>query len=122
MKPKIIKLDPYPFDLLFFEGTKPKKLKKWLKKEFPETYKNGKNVLVFPWIGRTVMINHWPIILWTKGKIKDGYVGVLVNEIFHAVEFLYNVAWISYDVEKTSEVWAYMLQNIFDKIMAVAEK
>lgn len=112
MKPKIIRLSPYPFDLLVFSCWKKKDIIKWIKEEIPEQVLQSPELFRFDWKWRTIRTEWWWIILW----IKEKDVSILAHEVFHAVEFLYDKVWISHSIENW-EAWAYMIQFIMYEIL-----
>lgn len=111
MKPKIIRMNPFPFDLIVFFGTEKNKLFKWLKKEIPEQIVASPDVFTFNGKWRTIRTDGGWIILWTETK-EDQF---LIHELFHVCEMLFDKVGIEHNLE-SGELWAYMQQFLFNEI------
>ena len=112
IKPQIISLKPYPFDLLVFWWVKKEDIIKWIAKEIPNQVLQNPDMYRFDGVWRTIMTDGGWIILWTKDKD----ISIMVHEVFHAVEFLYNRIWLTHSIESW-EAWAYMMQYITNEIL-----
>ena len=102
---KIIRLDPFPFDIMVHFGDK-KQLEKTL----------GKYGLVENTIARTLMLDTNQVILYLKEKPKDinGY-SLLAHEIFHCVDLVLRKVGISLS-DDSDEIYAYCIQYLTKQI------
>lgn len=71
--------------------------------------------------GRTVLLKGGQIILRIKlDKNRAKFIGCLTHELFHVVEFLFDVIGIKHDVSTSSEAFAYqigyLMENIYKRI------
>lgn len=118
----IIPYHVYPYNLYVSINESDKKmsagLKKWVRKS------DKKQVDIFmeekckglSWIfdgGKS-------IIRFTKFKNNNESIGDVAHEAFHAVEFLFDWIKLKYDIDTSSETWAYLLgyitTNIYNNI------
>lgn len=110
---KLIKLTPYPFDLIYLHCTKDEVIK-WVSKKIPQMVIDEPEIYNFDnckW--RTICTKEWWIIIWIDNNYND--VWFISHEAFHAVEYLFNNIGLPHS-ETSSEAWSYMLQYIVTQL------
>lgn len=117
MKPKsfIIKLTPYPFDILVSIGQKERALKKVLN-EYGIEYSDP-DFYTSCCRARTQNIETGQTIMRFKeiDFESDGH-GLIAHEVFHAVEFLFLKIKMPHSVKYTSEAYAYLIGHVTEHI------
>lgn len=112
MKPFIVPCVIYPFDVLVCLGSSREEILSFLKKNSPT--ESDVNALKMYGLGRTVLLDGGQTILWIKRKPKKGS-GVLAHEIFHAVDFLFDMIGIKLSRD-SDEAYAYAIQHLTNEI------
>lgn len=119
IKYKHIQLNPYNTSLLFLDYCTSEKLKKFVKKLFPDDYAENEMILEVWWIGRTVLLSNGVIIIALKHKLdasNSSFLQVLSHEAFHATEFLFDRIGIKHSL-KCGEAYAYMIWFIVKEVI-----
>ena len=107
----------YPFDILVCIGSSHVEIKKRIEKTGYKLSQEEEDKLWMNGNGRTVMLLGGQTILRVdliKGKAK--FHANMAHEIFHAVEFLFNRIGLFYDLEKSSEAFAYQIAYLTGSI------
>lgn len=113
----IIKLIVYPFDVLVSIGQSDKEIEKVLN-----------NLGIFDGIdelimdesvrGRTLMLDSSQTIIRLKfNKNKNEFISLISHEIFHAVTFILYKIGIVFDINKSDEAYAYLIEYLTKQIL-----
>ncbi len=113
---RVIKMDLFPWDILYTVGTNEKEIFDYLKdKCFYELDSEEREFLKIDGttkLGRCVKFKNKAILLWVKHKDPT----TLAHEAFHAITFILEAAGVQFS-DKSDEVWAYGLEYIMRKAM-----
>lgn len=120
IKPFIANHGTYPFDVLVCIGSSDEEVFKELKKFGQNLSDEDKKILKCEGDGRTVMLEGGQTVLRVKiYKDKAQMASYIAHEVFHAVEFLFDCIKLKYDVNTSSEAFAYQIahltRQIYDK-------
>jgi hypothetical protein len=120
---KKIPLHIYPFDIIVFLGSSDSQVESFLslyfsKKEVSE-YEHFWKLKSPTNMGRTVLMPGNKIMIRTKAKCPT--LGVVAHEVFHAVEFLFEIIGIKH-CDESSEAWAYMIEYLTNEIYKLIKK
>ena len=106
----------FSFNIAVFIGYEHNEMIKDLSKVCDLT-EEEKEVLFMEGMGRTTMLSGNQTIIQLKNiSCPIKFHGLLAHEIFHAVEFLFDIIGIPHDPEKTSESYAYQIQYLTEQI------
>lgn len=116
----IIPLVVYPFDIMVSIGQTDADFRKSITKCMPPSLlkdlEEDPSILSMPLTndGRTVNlpIGHQTIIRIKRPIVAPRDHGVLAHEIFHAVSFILMRMGINLDIEKTDEIYAYLIDYV----------
>lgn len=126
----IIDLVVFPFDIMFSIGESDEDLQKNLKNNIhPSCYKDIEDMSAFKFgattKGRTVNLetSHQTIIRLPSLPAGASDNGTVAHEILHAVSFILWRMGIPFEIEKTDEVYAYLIGYVttkfYDKLKAL---
>lgn len=114
----VIEHDTFNSQTVVAVGVEDEKLKKWLKKntnlEINDTFMelitvNGDAKAISHGIFTMIRLPEW------TGSNYD--IALLAHEAFHLAEFLFNRIGVPYDINTTSEVFAYHIQTTVEKVL-----
>ena len=114
----IVNYDLYPYDIAVSFGQTNEQIAKCLYKNFPkEDHKALENIINSKTIGKCTMVPSGITVIRIKELPRVSFdFGVLAHEIFHAVEFLMERIGMQYDINFSSEAYAYAIQYLTEKI------
>lgn len=114
---KIIKLEVYPFDILFTTEQDPDKLTDYLKARIPDDcFDEISLVLDNDSQGTSVLFSCGATII----KINHISHNIIAHEIFHAVTYLLSHIGMSLS-KKSDEAYAYLIGYVTEQIYAIPE-
>lgn len=116
----IIPLVVYPFDIMVSIGQTDAEFRKSITKDMPPSIlkdlEEDQAILSMPITndGRTVNLptGHQTIIRIKRSITAPRDYGILAHEIFHAVSFILMRMGINLEIEKTDEVYAYLIDYV----------
>ena len=119
----IIPLVIFPFDVMVSIAESDEQLTKYVKKhvlaeDFDQLHKDGVLTMEKSCDGRTVntAVGHATVIRLKKYPKTPKDHGVLAHEIFHAASFILWRMGVHLDIEKTDEVYAYLIGYLTEQI------
>lgn len=113
----IVKLIIYPFDVLVSIGHTDKELQKILNnlgvfEGFDELIMNETTR------GRTLMLDSNQTIIRLKfNKNRNEFISLISHEIFHAVTFVLYKIGLEFDINKSDEAYAYLIEYLTKQIL-----
>ena len=113
----IIKLIVYPFNILVSIGQSDKEIEKVLNNL---GIFNGIDELIMDETvrGRTLMLDSNQTIIRLKfNKNKNEFISLISHEIFHAATFILYKIGLEFDINKSDEAYAYLIEYLTKQIL-----
>lgn len=109
----------YPYDIFVSVLESDLKVTNKLKKILSEDECSDLNFLEDGYLGICCMLESGKVILRLRVNPLENC-GVLVHEVFHAVEMIFNRIGLTHSRE-SSEAWAYLIEYLTNKILEKAK-
>lgn len=113
----IVKLKIYPFDVLVSIGQSDKELEKTLNSL--GVFNDFENLIMSETTrGRTAVLKSNQTVIRLKfDKNKNAFISLISHEIFHAVTFILYKIGMEFDINKSDEGYAYLIEYLTKQIL-----